>query len=196
MSFALRVPAHLPPVTADRRRIVQVLLNLLTNAARHSPESSAIRLSAARDGVHGAFSVADDGVGIAPERLPCLFRRFSGGEGEEQGSFGAGLGLAICRGIVEAHGGRIWAERGGSGLGARFTFGPSAAGPAWGQGSPSPCQRSCITSSGLFMADSKRFGRSSISSPFTSPCGRSAGRLPGQPETTPWRVQDQIQLPH
>ena len=87
-----------------------------------TPESSAIRLSAARDGVHVAFTVADDGVGIAPERLPYLFRRFSREEGEERSSVGAGLGLAICRGIVEAHGGRIWAESGGSGLGARFTF--------------------------------------------------------------------------
>ena len=121
-NLRIELPPHLPLVTADRRRIGQVLVNLLTNAARHSPESSAIRVSAARDGVHVAFSVADDGVGFAPERLPYLFRKFSGGDAQDSGSIGAGLGLAICRGIVEAHGGRIWAESGGPGLGTRFTF--------------------------------------------------------------------------
>ena len=121
-NLRIELPPHLPLVTADRRRIGQVLVNLLTNAARHSPESSSIRVSAARDGVHVAFSVADDGVGIAPERLPYLFRKFSGGDAQDSGSISAGLGLAICRGIVEAHGGRIWAESGGPGLGTRFTF--------------------------------------------------------------------------
>ena len=114
--------AGLPRVLADRRRIVQALGNLLSNAARHSAESSVIRVSAAMEGVHVALTVADDGVGIAPERLPRLFRRFSRAEGDEPGSVGAGLGLAICRGIVEAHGGRIRAESGGLGLGAKFTF--------------------------------------------------------------------------
>ena len=68
------------------------------------------------------ITVADDGVGIAPERLPRLFRRFSRAEGDDVEGVGAGLGLAICRGIVEAHGGRIRAESDGLGLGARFTF--------------------------------------------------------------------------
>ena len=111
----------LPLVMADRRRIVQVLGNLLSNAARHSPESSAIRVSAALDGVHVAVSVTNEGQGIPPERLPGLFRRLSMGAGEEGGR-GAGLGLAICKGIVEAHGGRIWAQSEGTSLGARFTF--------------------------------------------------------------------------
>ena len=121
-NISIDLPTDLPQVAADRRRIVQVLGNLLSNAARHSPESSAIRVSSARDGVHVTFSVADDGVGIAPERLPYLFRKFSRAVGEEQGSIGAGLGLAICKGIVEAHGGRIWAESEGPGLGSRFAF--------------------------------------------------------------------------
>ena len=115
--------ADLPRVLADRGRVAQVLGRLLENAARHSPESSVIRVSAEREGMHVAFSVADQGVGIAPERLPGLFGRFSGGESDEgEGGLGAGLGLAICRGIVEAHGGRIRAESGGPGLGARFSF--------------------------------------------------------------------------
>ena len=114
----------LPWVMADRLRIVQVLGNLLSNAARHSPEASSIRVSAVRDGVHVAVSVADEGQGIMAERLPHLFRKFSRIDGDDRGSgiAGSGLGLAICKGIVEAHGGRIWAESGGPGLGARFTL--------------------------------------------------------------------------
>ena len=115
--------AHdLPLVMADRRRIVQVLGNLLSNAARHSPESSPISVSAVRYGVHVAVSVADEGRGIPAERLPLLFRNFSTSAGDDGGRRGAGLGLAICKGIVEAHGGRIWAESEGASLGTRFTF--------------------------------------------------------------------------
>ena len=69
------LPLDLPRVLADRLRVEQVMTNLLTNAARYSPESSAIRVSAALEGVHVAISVADDGVGVSPERLPYLFRQ-------------------------------------------------------------------------------------------------------------------------
>ena len=114
----------LPRVVADRRRIVQVLGNLLSNAAAYSPEGSPILVSAVREGVHVAVSVADRGRGIPAELLPELFRKFSraSGPGAAAGVDGSGLGLAICKGIVEAHGGRIRAESGGPGLGARFTF--------------------------------------------------------------------------
>ena len=115
------VGPDLPLVLADRRRIVQVLVNLMTNAARHSPPGSAVRVAAAREDVHIAVSVSDEGRGIPEEQLPRLFRRFSGGESEEPGG-DTGLGLVICKGIVEAHGGRIRAESDGVGLGARFTF--------------------------------------------------------------------------
>ncbi len=114
----------LPWVMADRLRVVQVLGNLLSNAARHSDESSAIRLTAARDGFHVALSVSDDGRGILPEHLPHLFRKFTSApdDSRRDGAERTGLGLAICKGIIEAHGGRIWAESDGAGLGARFTF--------------------------------------------------------------------------
>ena len=91
------LPADLPRVLGDRRRVEQVLTNLLTNAARHSPESSVIRVSAAMEGVHVAISVADDGVGVHPERLPYLFRRFFRAEGDKGDGVGAGLGLAVCK---------------------------------------------------------------------------------------------------
>ena len=120
----IELAPNLPPVMADRRRIVQVLGNLLTNAATNSPEGSPIRVSVMQEGVHVAVSVADEGRGIPAEELPHLFRRFSRREGADRGggAAGSGLGLAICRGIVDAHGGRIWAESDGPGLGARFTF--------------------------------------------------------------------------
>ena len=123
-NLVIDLPPDLPRVMADRRRIVQALGNLLSNAARHSNELSPIRVAAVRDGVHVAFSVADDGVGVPAERLPHLFRKFSRLDGEERGReiAGSGLGLAICKGIVEAHGGRIRAESDGLGLGSRFTF--------------------------------------------------------------------------
>ena len=120
-NLAIDVEPDLPLVMADRRRIVQVLGNLLSNAARNSPESSVIRVSAVREGVHVAISVADEGRGILADSLPDLFRKFSRAQSEEHGG-DTGLGLAICKGIVEAHGGRIWAESAGLGLGARFTF--------------------------------------------------------------------------
>ncbi|MCY4093128.1 MAG: response regulator [Caldilineaceae bacterium] len=120
----IEIAPELPQVMTDKRRIVQVLSNLFSNAARFSDEESMIKVSAAQEGFQVAVSVTDEGRGIPAERLPHLFRRSyrinnKDGHGDHEGS---GLGLAICRGIVEAHGGRIWAESGGLGLGARFTF--------------------------------------------------------------------------
>ena len=111
---------ELPRVMADRRRVVQVLNNLLSNAARHCADTSPIRVEVLRDGAYVTLSVRDEGRGIAPERLAQLFRKHAGAAGE--GGIGGGLGLAICKGLVEAHGGRIWAESAGPGQGARFSF--------------------------------------------------------------------------
>ena len=137
-TLVIDLPPDLPWAMADRERIVQVLNNLLSNAARHAPVSTPIRIEAARDGVQVAISVSDEGRGMAPERLAHLFRKYdaarapaSAAEGEpgegvsEPGigsGIGPGLGLAICKGLVEAHGGRIRAESAGAGRGARFTF--------------------------------------------------------------------------
>ena len=110
------LPPDLPPAMADRERIVQVLNNLISNAARHSPPASPIRVEAAREGACVAVSVSDEGRGIPPDRLGHLFRK------RVSPTEGTGLGLAISKGLVEAHGGRIRAESGGTGQGARFTF--------------------------------------------------------------------------
>ena len=118
------VAPDLPQVMTDRRRIVQVLSNLLSNAARYSNEQSTITVRAVLKQFQVVVSIADEGRGIPVERLPLLFRKFSRVDGEDRrgDSAGAGLGLAICKGIVEAHGGRIWAESDGPGQGARFLF--------------------------------------------------------------------------
>ena len=123
-TILIDLPPDLPRTMADRDRVVQVLTNLLANAARHAPESSPIRVNAERDGVHVAVSVTDEGRGIAGDLLPHLFRKYSkAAEGDGEGGAGSsGFGLAICKGLVEAHGGRIRAESAGPGRGARFTF--------------------------------------------------------------------------
>ena len=107
-AVGIDLPPDLPPVLADRQRIVQVLNNLLANAA---------------------VSVSDEGRGIAPEHLGQLFRKYAAA-GDREGGVGGGLGLAICKGLVEAHGGRIRAESGGVGLGTRVTFTIPVVGPA------------------------------------------------------------------
>ncbi len=116
------LPPDLPWVMADRQRIVQVLNNLFSNAAKHSPLSFPIRVAAEQTDLHIAISVSDEGKGVPQELLPHLFRKYTRVGGSDRGIGGSGLGLAICKGLVEAHGGRIRAESGGVGLGARFTF--------------------------------------------------------------------------
>ena len=126
----------LPFVMADRRRVVQVLNNLLANAARHAPDTSGIRVAAVRDGQHVAFSLADDGEGVAADLLPHLFRKHVGGA---SGTASHGLGLALCKGLVEAHGGRIRAASDGPGQGTTITFTvPVAAESAAGRPADSP----------------------------------------------------------
>ena len=123
-AIRIDLPPDLPPVMADGRRIVQVLSNLISNAARHAPDSSPIHVGARRDGIEVAVSVTDEGRGIPPERLPHLFRKYAdvAGRDQEQGAAGFGLGLVICKGLVEAHGGRIRAESAGAGMGTCITF--------------------------------------------------------------------------
>ena len=124
-NIRIDIDPDLPQVMADRRRISQVLANLLSNAARNSRESSTISVSAAQERVNVSFTVADEGRGLSADLLSRVFRKFSqidGNDEVERDIEGSGLGLSICRGIVEAHGGRIWAESEGPGLGARFIF--------------------------------------------------------------------------
>ncbi len=122
LAMTVDLAPDLPRVMADARRIEQVLGNLFSNAARHAPESSPIHVGAVRQGIEVAISVSDEGRGIPPDRLPHLFRKYADTADGKRGAAGFGLGLVICKGLVEAHGGRIRAESAGPGMGTRFTF--------------------------------------------------------------------------
>ena len=120
IALAVEVQPDLPPVCGDVDRLAQVLHNLLSNALRHTPEGGRIALSAQAEGEGVRLAVADTGSGIAPEDLPRVFDRFYRSDASRQRqSGGSGLGLAIAKSLVEAHGGRIWAE---SELGRGATF--------------------------------------------------------------------------
>ena len=119
-AVSIDLPEDLPRVMADRARLVQVLNNLISNAARHSPALSPIRVSAARDGVHVAISVTDEGRGVPADRLPHLFAaRAAAGSGRARGWPGPGHLQGAGRGARGPHLGR---ERWGQGAGTRFTF--------------------------------------------------------------------------
>ena len=109
------LPPDLPRVLADRRRIVQVLNNLFSNASGYSPESSPIQVTVLRDGVHVAVSVSDEGRGLPADRMTHLFRKFSRIDGEALGSIKSekpcrvgGDAGGIDLGLGEV---REWAER-------------------------------------------------------------------------------------
>lgn len=114
------LPADLPPVELDYLQIDQVLTNLLENAVRYTPPETPIDISAQYDGSQVTISVADRGPGIPSADLERIFDKFYRIHGMRRtvGSpSGSGLGLAVCRGVIEAHGGRIWAEpRSGGGV--------------------------------------------------------------------------------
>lgn len=111
IKFECEMDEHLPMVEADPRRVEQVLMNLLQNAAKYSG-AGVITVGGSYDGAgEVTLSVRDDGIGISAEHLPHLFDKFYRVEtGQGDAGAGTGLGLAICKALVEAHGGRIWVE--------------------------------------------------------------------------------------
>ena len=113
------IPEDLPSIPADRERILQVFSNLIGNAMKFTPAGGRIRIAARRGEQEVCFCVSDTGPGIAPEHLPHLFDRFWQARPEDRR--GTGQGLPIAKGIVEAHGGRIWAES-APGRGSTFCF--------------------------------------------------------------------------
>jgi len=118
-----RIDAMPTSVFADEDRILQVLNELVANAIKFSLPDTLIRLSTRREGADEVcFIVEDQGHGIAPEKLEHIFNRFQQGDASDTRALGGtGLGLALCRSIVEQHGGRIWAES-SPGKGSRFLF--------------------------------------------------------------------------
>lgn len=120
LSINIDVASDLPPVSADRDRIEQVLVNLLHNSIKFTPSGGNITISAISSGDSLQVSVADSGVGISADDLPRIFERFYKADRARSGG-GTGLGLAIVKHIIEAHGGKIWAQS-VEGKGATFTF--------------------------------------------------------------------------
>ena len=115
------LPESLPLVPIDELLIEHVFINLLENAIKHTPPGTPVSISAWRENGAVVVEVADRGPGIPPGEEDAVFEKFyRADQGSSPGS-GSGLGLTICRGIVSAHGGRIWAER-GMGQGATFRF--------------------------------------------------------------------------
>jgi signal transduction histidine kinase len=107
----VEVPPGVPPVWADRERVHQVLFNLLDNAVRYTPPGGEVVVTASPTGERCEIRVEDTGPGIPPAHLPFLFERFYRvDQARSRGEGGTGIGLAIARSVVEAHGGRIWAE--------------------------------------------------------------------------------------
>jgi len=122
------IPRDVPAAFADRERMHQVLFNLLDNAVRFTPEGGHIEVSASWHNGSVEVRVTDDGVGIPAEHLPHLFERFyRADEARSRDDGGTGIGLAIARSVIEAHGGRIWAES-QPGRGSVFAFELPAAG--------------------------------------------------------------------
>ncbi len=132
--ISFKIESSAPPVYVDEERVLQVLNELVGNALKFSGPNTTIRLLAMPAGTNDAgvneagFVVEDQGRGIAPEKLQRIFERFQQGDASDSRDLGGtGLGLALCRSIVEQHGGRIWAES-EEGKGSRFLFTLPAAG--------------------------------------------------------------------
>jgi PAS domain S-box-containing protein len=127
-TITARLDGRLPPVEIDTKRVCQVLDNLIDNAVKYSPPGTKITVSAQTDGAGLLLAVADEGPGIAPEELENIFDRMYRIEKRlDSRADGIGLGLYICRRLVEAHGGTIWAESyPGQGTIIKFTLPPAA----------------------------------------------------------------------
>ena len=120
--FDVRFPDDFPQVHADQERTRMVLENLLSNAVKYSPDGGTVRISGRADGSKAVISVSDQGIGIAPEDQPHVFRRFYRVDNRlRRTTQGAGLGLFLSKALIEAHGGRMWVES-APGRGSRFSF--------------------------------------------------------------------------
>jgi histidine kinase len=123
VGIEINLPPNLPPVRADENRIGQVLLNLLGNALQYTPSLGMVHVSADRVEQEIVVSIRDTGVGIPLEDLSLIFTRFYRvDKSRSRVGGGSGIGLTIAKHIVEAHGGRIWAESSGAGQGSTFRF--------------------------------------------------------------------------
>ena len=121
--LSLDLPTTRPKVHADPSRIVQVLLNVLGNALQYTPSGGQVTVSAWRDGQAVAIAVQDSGVGLSSEHLPHIFERFYRvDKSRSRAGGGSGIGLTISKHLIEAQGGRIWADSRGPDEGSTFAF--------------------------------------------------------------------------
>lgn len=115
------LPGHLPPVLGDEDRLIQVLMNIVGNALKYTPQGGLVFISARVQDQMVTLAVKDNGLGISAEHLQHLFTRFYRvDKSRARASGGSGIGLTIAKSIVEAHGGRIWVESEGEGTGSTF----------------------------------------------------------------------------
>jgi CheY-like chemotaxis protein len=120
--LALHLPPDATTVTGDEKRLVQVMTNILTNAAKYTPEGGMLELRADVQASHVLIAVIDNGIGMAPEMAARAFDLFSQAERTpDRSSGGLGLGLALVKSLVELHGGTVSCESRGIGQGSRFT---------------------------------------------------------------------------
>jgi PAS domain S-box-containing protein len=154
------LPPEPPGLEADPARLVQILSNLLGNAARYTPEGGKVWLCVERDGADVLFRVRDTGVGLTPEMLPRVFELFGQVQRGAQG--GLGIGLALVRGLAELHGGSVLAYSDGPGEGSEFVVrlpglpvGPAeAARPSAEEAAGGPPRRVLVVEDNVDAADS------------------------------------------
>ena len=122
IALELAVEASLGQIVADERKVRQVVLNLLSNAMKFTPEGGRVSVRAAPGDAETAISVSDTGIGVAAEEQEAIFEEFRQAGGDSAGKReGTGLGLALARRFVELHGGRLWVTS-EVGKGSTFTF--------------------------------------------------------------------------
>jgi two-component system phosphate regulon sensor histidine kinase PhoR len=120
LTITIDAPTELPPIEADPDRMWQIVSNLLSNAARFSPEGGRIEVRISADETSVVVTVKDEGPGIAEEDRDRLFEKFA--RGARTRGYGAGLGLYICKMLIDAQKGRLWLEPSTEGEGATFSF--------------------------------------------------------------------------
>ena len=120
LDLVMDIPSGLPKALADKERMEHVLINLFHNAIKFTPSGGTINIAAKAEADNIQVSIADTGIGISADDLPRIFERFYKADKARAGG-GTGLGLAIAKHIVEAHGGKIWAES-IEGKGSTFSF--------------------------------------------------------------------------